>query len=212
MEYPYMSLVVPSFVLVPIVMAIIRYKTLTQETKVVFYYLLVTAVAHVITIDMARRGIPNLVVFHFYTIVETLFFLQFFFRLFSGSVMRKLIRVLMIAFTVFCLVNLIFFQSIAFFNTYTRLIECIIFILLICVYWWLDSVTEHSTGWATQPVNWILSGILLYFSSSFFLFIFTNFMFSRYSLAVNEMVWNIHATLVLIMYLLFATAFYQCRK
>jgi hypothetical protein len=37
-------------------------------------------------------------------------------------------------------------------------------------------------------------------------------MFSKYSIAVNEMVWNVHATLVLIMYLLFAIAFYKWRK
>lgn len=207
-----MSVVVPSFVLVPIVMAIARYKVLTQETRVVFYYLLVTAVAHVVTIEMARRSIPNLVVFHFFTIVEALFFLRFFLLLFSDPIMRKLIRILMIAFTLFCLVNLVFFQSIAFFNTYTRLIECIIFILLNLVYWWADGSKETNTRWAAVPVNWILSGILLYFASASFLFIFTNFMFSKYSLAVNLMVWNVHATLVLIMYLLFAAAFYQCRK
>jgi hypothetical protein len=119
--------------------------------------------------------------------------------------------VLWLLFPLFCIVNILFLQGIDRHNTYSRPLEAIMFIALSVCYWWYAGNEESSDAWTSVPVNWILSGLLLYFSSSFFLFVFSNYLAGKYSLSVNELVWNIHATLVVIMYFLFTIGFIKCK-
>lgn len=214
MKYFYMSVVAPAFILVPVAIAIIKYKALTKETRILFYYLLMTAVTNVVSIILATKNISNLEIFHVYTVIEALLLLQFFSLIFKSPAMVRLTRILMIGFPFFCCVYFLFIQSISGFNTYTRPAECILFMLLCVLYWWQagDNESATETGWVAMPVNWVLSGLLLYFSSAFFLFIFSGFLFSRYSIGVNMMVWNIHATLAAMMYILFAMGFSKCSR
>lgn len=212
MKYLYMSVIAPAFVLVPVSAALVRYKALPAGMRVLFFYLVITAVVNAASTIMAENGISNLEIFHLYTIAESSLLLQFFYQVFRSARAKRLIRVIMIVFPLLCCLNFIFVQSISGFNTYTRPVECILFMALCLAWWWHSGDMEQSAGWTAVPENWILSGLLLYFSSAFFLFIFTNFMFSQYSRAINELIWNLHATLVAIMYLLFAAGFSKCKN
>ncbi|MET0394830.1 MAG: hypothetical protein ABW019_16915 [Chitinophagaceae bacterium] len=212
MKYLYMSVIAPAFVLVPVSAALIRYRALTRAMRVLFGYLVLTAVVNAVSTLLAENGHSNLEIFHVYTIVESVLLLQFFYLTFRQRRPKRLTRLLMIAFPLLCCLNFIFIQSISGFNTYTRPVECVLFMALCLAYWWQAGDAETGGSWTAVPVNWVLSGLLLYFSSAFFLFIFTNFMFTQYSRAVNETIWNIHATLVAIMYLLFAIGFSKCNR
>jgi hypothetical protein len=212
MKYFYMSVIAPAFILVPVSVAIWKYNILTKETKVIFYYLVITAITNLASIILAANSIPNLEIFHVYTIIEALLLLQFFALIFQSQALVRLTRFLMIGFPLFCCINFIFIQGISSFNPYTRPVEGIMFMLLCMAYWWRTGDSDSTARWDTMPVNWILSGLLLYFSSTFFLFIFSGFMFSRYSIGVNKMIWNIHATLVATTHLLFAVGFSKCKK
>ena len=141
---------------------------------------------------------------HFDTLVETILLLLFF----KAIIVCKgvyLIEVLMVLFPVLCLINFSFFQSIHNFNTYTRSLEAVIFIALSALYWLVANPAEEANSkWTDIGNNWIVSGLLLYFSSSLFLFVFSKFLAEQYDRQVNFFIWNLHAACVMIMYFLFA--------
>jgi len=57
---------------------------------------------------------------------------------------------------------------------------------------------------------YINSGMLIYFSGSFLLFIIYSVIISNYSLAY--FIWDLHATFLLTMYILFAVALWKYKK
>ena len=204
MHHVYMGVVAPSFIILPLLLAGVYYYKLSKAIRVLFYYLLVTAVISFATTILATKHIRNTPLIHIDTIVETLFLLRFFSLIFARRRLINYIRVLMILFPVFCCINFIFFQSIYIFNSYTRVVEAMLFITFSMLYW---IYRNDNLAWYRVSTNWIVSGLLLYFSSAFFLFVFSNYLASKLSLQGFIFVWNIHATLILIMYLLFATGF-----
>ncbi|MES2373590.1 MAG: hypothetical protein V4557_13500 [Bacteroidota bacterium] len=204
MNYVYMRVVAPSFILLPLVIAGVYYYKLTRAMRVLFYYLLVTALISIATTVLAIKHIRNTPLIHIDTIVETMFLLRFFDLVFANKRLTKYIRVLLIVFPVFCCINFIFFQSIYSFNSYTRAVESMLFISFSMLYW---IYRNDNTTWYSVPSNWMVCGLLLYFSSGFFLFVFSNYLASTLSLPGLVFVWNFHATLILIMYLLFAIGF-----
>jgi hypothetical protein len=66
---------------------------------------------------------------------------------------------------------------------------------------------EKDEEWAKQPVNWINLGIVIYFPASLIIFILSNYIIAGSNAAMKTLIWNIHAGLVMIMYLLWAHAF-----
>lgn len=198
MNYVYMRVVAPSFIILPLVIAGVYYHRLTKAMRVLFYYLLVTAVISIVSTLLAINHIRNTPLIHSDTVIETLFLLYFFDLLFADNRMSSYLRPLMVLFPVFCCINFIFLQSIYSFNAYTRALEAMLFITLSMLYW---IYRNDNISWLHISANWIVSGLLLYFSAAFFLFVFGNY------LSASLLAWNIHATLILIMYLLFATGF-----
>jgi hypothetical protein len=63
-----------------------------------------------------------------------------------------------------------------------------------------------------QPDFYFNAGFFLYFSGAFMLFVFSNFIITNLSLHGFLTIWTIHSSLVLLMYLLFSTAFLLCKK
>jgi hypothetical protein len=208
-----MNFFIPSFVLVPIAASCINYKALTKAFKLLCYYFLSSLLVNIITTVLAYYHVSNLFFFHLFTPVEAVFLLLFFKHVFTAPNITKIIQLLIIVFPTYCLVNFIFLQNSNVFNTYTHPLEAILFIAL-CVYYFFHKSKheELEATWTSFPLNWVISGLLLYFSSAFFLYIFSNFLISNYSTQVNLYIWNIHGALIILMNLLCAIGFYKCKK
>jgi hypothetical protein len=209
-----MNYVVPASVLIPLVTSVFNFKLLTKEYKILCCYFITSFSVNLITTVLSYFRIPNLIFFHLYTLVEAIFLLLFFQQAIEvGKNMATAIGFLLVAFPLYCVVNFIYFQNATVFNTYTHPVESLMFIGLSIYYFGVSrSQEEAEASWITFPSNWFVSGLLLYFSSTFFLYIFSNVLMSNYSTAVNILIWNIHGIIVIATNLLFTIGFYQCRK
>ncbi len=209
----YTGIVVPISVLVPIGTGLIHRKYAGKALKVIWYYLLLDGSANILASLLADFKIRNLPVLHIFTIFEFLMLGYFYLLILLDKTIRLVIKYLMIIFPLFCIVNFLFFQSIYNFNTNTRPVEALI--IIACSLAYLAETNDLEIKWSINPVNWINIGILLYFSGALFIFAFSNLAIgheSKKDFLINTLMWNIHATLVLIMYLLFAVGFSKCRK
>jgi hypothetical protein len=198
-HYLYTSVVVPASVVIPLGMGTIRYRVLPRPQRILLFYLVVAGVVDAAASYLSRHHIHNLWLLHIYTAVETVLLLWFYRSILSSPWLRKAIPYAMVVFPLVCLANILWWQSLQHFNTYTRPVEALllIYLSLVCFF------EEHRDGF------WFNAGILLYFSVAFFIFIFSNFL--HHGQLFNTIILVSHATFVLIMYLLFAVGYYKCK-
>jgi len=209
----YAIIIVPISILIPITVTIINRKFFDESLKIIFYYLLVDGIINIFAAVLAAFGIHNLPVLHVFTVLELLLLSYFYLLVLKNKTIRTAIKYLMILFPILCIINFSFFQSINHFNTNTRPIEALI--LMGCSLAYFAQTNDANIKWSLNPLNWINTGILLYFSGALFIFSFSNISegeLSKKYQAIYTLMWNIHATLVLAMYLLFAVGFSKCRK
>jgi hypothetical protein len=211
LAYLYMGVIVPASVIIPIAFAIVKYRHINKPLSIIFWYLLFAGVVNACAAFLAFRHINNLPLLHVYTIAEFLFLSLFFYRFTGRPPLRQLILGCLLLFPLYGIVNFIFIQGLHVFNSYTRPVEAILLIVFSLVYFYIQSVDNHNGTWHTQPETWIVIGILIYFSSSLVQFSFSNVVSSLVSKDIKLFIWATHATLVLIMYLLFAVGFAKCK-
>lgn len=210
MKHPYMAVIAPSTVLIPIGVAIVKRRIIREEIKVLFYFLLISAGVYLLSTLLAVNHLSNTHVIHIDTIIEALFLLRFYYLIVHNATVKKWVIAAAVLFPLFCIINISFWQGWDRHNTYSRPLGALIFMVLSVSYWWQSTQEETVVAWSSAPLNWIVSGLLLYFASSFFLFLFSNFLAYRFSHDANVLVWNIHATLVIMMHLLFTIGFIKC--
>ena len=211
--YEYRQIIVPASILLPVCIAISGFRKLPDYAKWLLYYLVFAAIVNTTATILTWNNIHNLWLLHIYTAVESFLLMYYFKLIILDKTANSIIRVLLWAFPLFCVVNFLFLQSINNFNTYTRPVEAIILIALSAMYWWQENEKDSEKSWGNIPNNWFVTGIMLYFAGAFFLFLLANYFLSPEAIRkVKNIVWDTHATLVLIMYLLMSIGFMKCKK
>ena len=203
-KYLFLTIIVPGSILIPLLIFIPRYKLAKTQERILFYYLISAGLINLAAIILSMYGITNLPLLHLYTIVEAVFLLGYFRLVFNEPVLKKVIGILMVLFPIICVLNFSFLQSIYTFNTYTRPLEAILITFFCLLYLYKSGFAED---WIKQSTSWFNAGILIYFPAAFVIFVLSNYLMASKNHAMNTIVWNLHAALVLIMYLLWARGF-----
>jgi hypothetical protein len=201
----YQTYIVPASTLLPIIAGLIWYKKLSKPLHTLVAYLIIALLINIVGIVMAEHHMNNMPVLHFYTMYELLAVMLYYRHAFNKKAADKWTTIVMIVYPIFCVINFTFFQSIYQFNTYTRPLEAIIIIVFSGVY-----LSNQNTFDNKEMINnaerWVASGFLLYFCGALFQFIFSNVISHSASKQVKMLIWNLHDTFVLIMYICFFLA------
>jgi len=201
----YEGYIVPASTLLPIVAGIIWRKKLGKAMHALIIYLCIALLINIGGVVMAQHHTNNLPLLHFYTMFELLAVMWYYRLAFSSHWANRWTTILMIAYPILCVINFTFFQSIYQFNTYTRPLEAIIIIVFSGIYLGGDGNFDKK-GANNNSGRWVASGFLVYFCSSLFQFIFSNMVSHLASKDIKHLIWNLHATFVLIMYIFFFVA------
>lgn len=201
---------VPPTVLIPIIFALINYKLLDKPLKIILLFLIVSGVADAIAVILAINHRPNLMIFHIYAIFEFAF-ISWYYKLQLKNRLAKIIPLLIIMFTIACIINFVFIQKNIEFNTYTRSLEAIIIIGYNIILFSRQSYIDADYNWSSMSLNWINTGILVYYSSCLLVFTFSNYLLNAGKF-INNVIWNTHATITVLQYILFSIGFYKCKK
>ncbi len=202
--------IVPLSILFPIIIFLFKYKFASKATKYLFYYLIAAALINLAALVVVRMGMRNLPLLHLYTLVETLFFLAYFHSIFDSVRIKNAIKFLMFAFPILCIINFVFIQDLFTYNTYTRPLEALIVTTICMLYFYKSGFSEN---WLNSPINWLNMGILIYFPAASIIFILSNyFTFVGGNREMTRSIWNLHAFLVLAMYLIWTKGFSLIKK
>lgn len=207
MSYWYMS-AVPVTMVVPFIVALFRLERLPRYAVPIVWLLVLSGVTQLTITFLAESVRNNMPLFHIYTPLELLVLLWFFARLLDSAAITRYLSVTGAAFLNFSVLNTLFIQDLFRFNSYARSIEAILVIALCFV--WLGRQFRTDRLSFKDAGLWFVTGLFVYFSSSFIVFIVSNL-----SLALDKyfdwIMWNVHATIVLIMYGFYTVGFAKCR-
>jgi hypothetical protein len=207
----YIGDIAPYTVITPLIMGAMRYKEFTSALKTSYYYLIVATAANFFSVITSQLGYNNLAMLHFYTAVEFIMLCFYIKSLPLAPVTFKQAMFISIGFVLFCIVNVVFFESLTSFNAYPRSVEAIVILLLVLTYFNKEIKQLHVNNWTKNPYTWINFGLLIYFASSLALFVFSNILLVKTARPVLLLIWEFHAAVLLVMYQLFAIGYSKCK-
>lgn len=204
----YRGVIAPSFVVLPILIAIVKHRYWSNPARLCFLYLLLSALFNIISKMTAERHINNMPLLHLYTVLEFCLLCAIYKSVFIQAPARRLLTWLIVLFPLFSLVYIPFSGTLFSYNIAPRFLSSIILICFAIYFLNMDLNQLDSN----QPVfNFIVvSGLLVYFASSSALFGLIGQAPQKHP--INRILWNIHATFFLIMYLFFAVAYATLKK
>jgi hypothetical protein len=196
------------FILIPVVIAFIFRSRQTQAQRAIFALCVFALVFQILSYFTWKFEIVNLPFLHVYTPVE-LVLIVFFFKTTSTSKSYHLaLNFVAIAFSVFAILNVVFFQSIYEMNAPVRGVESLI-VMTLCILLWLKIMRELKIErLISTPVFWFNTAFLGYFSVNFILFIFSNDL-NKLAVEFTIQPWIVHAFLMIIYYTLLAIGLWK---
>lgn len=204
----YMRVIVPAFIILPIIVAISRKKYWGLPEKAILAYLIISAFFNTLAACLSAKGINNLPLLHLYTVLEFISLTSFFYFSTNRVKDKQVIKALWFAFPLLTIANVLYLNSIYLYNLIPRSTEAII-ILILCI-----NFLMRSLSFSAERVPFftfaVVVALLLYFSGSLTLFALSDFIIADKT--INLLIWNTHATFVLIMYLIIAVAYFKTGK
>lgn len=198
------------FVAIPLVLAILRYRFLNKTMKNIAYYVFLGASIQILAAYVKLNGQNNLWVLHLFTPLEVAIILRFYSIVLAGFIQKKVFVWVGIIFLTMSVLSSIFLQDIRTFNTYARSLEGLLVIVL-CLLWCYKTLTEMKIMKLGQdPVFWVNTGFLLYFSGGVLLFAFSN-----YIIGINHVlslyIWAFHALFSMLLYALITIGLWKAK-
>ena len=169
------------------------------------WFIFVSFIVQIIASILYYFQINNLPVLHVYTVLGFLCLIRFYNQLFKGFIKPIVLWIVAIVFTIYSIINSIFIQDILTFNSYALSVEAIIIIILALSTFGLmmNDIVREKRVEIIKSLNWINTGLFIYYSSSLLVFYSGN-MISSYSLTpLVRYTWFIYALFSVIMYICF---------
>ncbi len=205
-----MALIVPSMVLLPLLFALYNYNKLSKEYKILAYYLVISLIGNISTSVLCLNNRNNLFISQLITPIDLVCLCLFFRQTLIKTKLAITFIFVILGFLIISLLSLMYVQSIEMYNNYTSTLEA--FILIFYAAANLFKILDHPEYYVRSRITelYITSGILLYYSGSFIIFIIYNVITFTSDLAF--LIWNTHATFLLLMYILFAIGLWKYKK
>lgn len=204
-----MLLLVPVGVMVIcLILGTFRLKELGRSQKYLFFLVLSGLVAEGAARILTKSGPTSYPVFHIYALVEYTLLALIYSELFNKRKSRIYLRISILVVLAFGVVNVSFFQGWHELNTNVTIVISSVLIVLAITFFFrmLNEMRYHRIE--RSSVFWINNGVIIYFSSSLLLFVFSNWLVE---LSVNSAlsVWLIHLGFNTVHYACFAIALWM---
>lgn len=189
------------FLAFPVCIVIFRFRFIINELRYILWLVGLSIITEIAMYIIVKSGIRNnLFVVHIYTVFHFNIIALFYFEYFGYFYRRSIVPSMMVLFTVFALLNTLFFQKITEFNTNALGLECILVIIL-CILCFYKMITElASKEPEKKPVFWINTGFLFYFAGNIVLFILSNLLLKE-NKDFNYLSWGLHSLLLVFLYI-----------
>jgi hypothetical protein len=170
--------------------AIFIFRKLKSELKVFTWFLFLSCIIQLSSLALWWFRINNLPLLHVY-VAAGFFCLAWFYKtVLRDFIDRRVLLVVLILFLIFTIINSLFIQTLFTFNSYALTAESVLIIIFSFSTFILslNEMVKDTDEAKFKSINWINSGLFIYYSSSLLLFYFGNTMQS-FSTYVNQYSW-----------------------
>lgn len=164
----YYQILVTSMPLIPLALGIYVFRKLGDKLKILFYYICITAVADIVSSLVARTGTNTMPGAHIYVPVELVVLTLFYANYVKEYISKKYIWIIIGTFVIISIMNALFFQKVTVYPNIPRAVECIVMVIYSVLYFHKVMVEAKIKKLSKEPMIWINTGILCYFSFDFF--------------------------------------------
>ncbi len=164
LSYYIYLLVITSSMLV----CLILYKSVKKTALKYFLpFLVLTIIVELSGLWMNQHGIKNYLLFNVFTTVEFVFYSFLFFKHYRKNENKLLSLLFMPLYTLAVIINLIYFQGIDRFHTYTFLLGSFFIVVFCCLFFYESVLPEYIESTLTkEPFFWVCTGLLLFYLGS----------------------------------------------
>ena len=206
--YTYIGYISVFATFLTLIVAILRNKTLIKEMRVLFLYVLIAAFIEILSSTFAKFNIKNLYLINLFTVAECTILSLFYLKIFTIKKYSIIIFVLLFCFYSIFIYDFIFLHGVNNMDVFPVIVESFILMGLSLFYFYELAKKMEYVDILSNPLFWVNSSILIYFSGNLFLFIFSNYILTL----PNNKLWSLHDILNIIYNTLFIIAFWKTSK
>lgn len=194
----------------PILVGSLRYFRLLTRQKAILYLVLLSFFTEIVAEwVLYNDGNQNLVYFIF-TLTEFLLLTYVFAWGIFPFLSLHFFKRISLFFFLYVIVDMIWISGLQQFNNYSTAVESLIVIFYALTFFYKTLQELKIRYLEREPLFWISTGVLLYFSSSLFIFLFTNYVNS--SERALFIIWGIHGIFSLGLNLFYSIALWVTPK
>lgn len=197
-------------VLPPFVLSLIRHQVLHGEITLIKYYVWASLVFELINNGIAIQNKDNSLVYNIFSVFECLLLGTYYYQILHSPTIRKGLITVLVVFMVGSIVNLLWGEGSGF-NANTYMVAALIMLVVSLLYYYQLLTSLEVPFLLKSPHFWINSGVLLYFSGSFFVFMFAGLILSIEFKPEFEY-WNITALLNITFRIILAISFWLVKR
>jgi len=198
--------------LIPAIIAIWKYPNMQAHQKW-FAYLLwsILIISFVGDVWLRFTEKSNMPFFHVYILVEYLMFVKIFHHILGPKHKTSKWYILAFAFTSIWIVNVMIGEGWWGFPDYIHALEALVILGLVFL-WFAKMLQEKKILRPEQTFEfWMCSGLLIYFSGSFLLFLFPKFLIKT-GPEIFDAIWEVTSILIILLYILYTVALLWVKK
>ncbi len=204
-------------------LVLVFYKINRPRVKEIIFYLWISLVLNTIIVVLTflpdyfdTKDFPfllqnNTIEYNILSAVRVTLFTFYFIRNGQESI-KLLLKIILIFFLVFVLLNFLFLESpVNMFSSRLFTAEAVV-LLFYCIYFYLNSINqEKNESLRKQPMFWIVTGLSIYEAVNFTIFLLFTYLIRNYTFFAQH-IWNIHNISFIILCLFITKAFYAARR
>ena len=181
-----------------------RFRQFPQSLKVLSAYIFLTTIVQIVSTALWWNSINNMPLLHIYTAVGFVLIAWFYQVAFRGFIDKRIFQWMAGLFFSFSIFNTLFLQGILTFNSYSLTVQCVLVIILSLALYivQINETTKEQNESEVKSLNWINTGLFIYFTSTVLLFYYGKPILEAFSFSSSLPTWIVHN--------FFATVFYTC--
>ena len=194
------------------VIGIIKFKKLSNHLRFIFLFVVFGCLTEVAMEVVKVFGIRNVSpVGNIYFPIAFSILGLFYFSLLKDYINRKIIAGVITTFILLCIVNLMFIQNLQEFPNFVAIVGSLIIIVFSVLQFSKTMAEAKIEKLSAEPIIWINTALLIYYSANFFYFIVFNLSL-EFSREFARQIHNFYAGVNVLFYSLIAVGFWKAGK
>ncbi|SNT18883.1 hypothetical protein SAMN05421640_2743 [Ekhidna lutea] len=181
------------------------YKRLSKELRIIAWFILLSGAIELSSTLLWYAKINNFPLLHLYVLAGFLILLLFYKAILRGFISRKVFISIGVSFTIYSIINSVFIQTVYSFNSHALVVQAVLVIILSLSTYilLLNDIVRKQRLELISSLNWINSGLFIYYTSSLLIFYFGDFLTKNFSATINQYTWAFHTLFSTVMYICF---------